>query len=94
MGVPAVTEPRTAAGRRLSDAAGDLVLPQARRLIQDYILAIEAEPAALDVERLARAICASRPPEPTDDYLFVDDECRGLARRTAAEYERLAGKPR
>lgn len=46
-----------------------------------------AETALPNAERLARAICAERqptiPPE-DDDLLFVDDECRSLARRVIA----------
>jgi hypothetical protein len=48
--------------------------------------------APLDVERLAAAICASRPPEPMADSdwpMHVDDDCRALAKRVAAEYARL-----
>ena len=69
-----VTEPSTAAGRRMllqltaEPVSGQPVDPWPL----GAILAIEAEAAALDVERLAEAICASRPPEPAPD-LFVDD---------------------
>lgn len=80
-----MNEPRTAAGREMH--GGHCRNPQTC----DYlaaILAIEAEAAALDVNRLARAICRSRPPEASDEWTasFVDDECRMLAARVAAAY--------
>jgi hypothetical protein len=51
--------------------------------------ATEPVAAGLDIDLLARAICASRPPEePADlaDDMFVDDECRGIARRAIEMY--------
>jgi hypothetical protein len=57
----------------------------------DDIAAIEAvaRDEALDVERLARAICATRPPPiPEDLPHHVDDECRATASLVAAEYTR------
>jgi hypothetical protein len=53
------------------------------------IAAIEAVARAegLDVERLARAICATRPPPiPEDLPHHVDDECRAIASRAVAAY--------
>jgi hypothetical protein len=83
-----MTEPRTAAGRRLLlqlvepfTIEGDFAWPR------EAILAIEAEAAALDVERLARAIYAISIRHDWEHTTDRDDRTEEIA----AEYARLAG---
>lgn len=67
-------------------------LPAVENLRAALAAARSEAPGELDAELLARALCASRPPdEPADlaDALFVDDECRGIARRAVEMYAKL-----
>jgi hypothetical protein len=80
-----MTEPRTEAGRDMLRCPH--YLNSDRHDFRKHILAIEAEAAALDVERLARAIYAI---SIRHDWANTTDR-EDRTEEIAAEYARLAG---